>query len=899
MDPISTGHLLPKAEQEVLVATEQAFNAFFREAKLGVLGSLTADAFASDLPPALGGWPGSQLWTRLVNLFIAPAIDAVFGTSFAEAARTDLLGIDSYRQSFVAEATDRLSASLWPEEAFGTVQREMQTGIAERESPGALRDRIASSLSLNRFSYLAERIARTEAHAAVEGGSHAASAAYEEVSGVAMYQRWIATNDTRTRQSHRDASGQTVRLNEAFRVGGASLLHPGDPLGPAEEVIQCRCSTLIGPLEDLDLLPPSPADNLGASADMTAPTDLFPEVTETFLPSEGEVPETIRWRGILAPLEIRGDYRVLGAPEGGQVSTNAQMWLSYQERSGEGHDGKVTVGRIDRAWIQDGNVWGEGDFDVNDETGNTQRVIRLLDEGFAGTVSVDLSDGDFTYGFYNADDEPIEPPEDPDELMEALEAGTVKELVYVKGWRLGGATLVQDPAFHTARISLIHPASGAVTAAAVGDMRLPLAEREQEWDGDAAKARLAEAGRLNQGTFWREEEADPDSDIQSDYRLPFADIIDGELRAVPQAIFSVASVLQGGMGGVDLPVDAKDAIADRVEDYYDRMRDAWGDDSVRAPWDEDDDDDDFAGKTAALAASGYGWADKVAERVPANPPERWFVNPKLTGLTKLQVTEDGRVYGHIADWKQRHIGFLGEKVFPPRDPNKGAYSRFHRNPVRTAEGGRINTGPLTSGGHASTEPNVSMAGAMAHYDDPRYVIANVVCGEDEFGIWVAGALRAGVEAWQVSIADTYAFSGDWRFGELVAACTVSVPGFHVPNDPSVLALAASAGVQLAPGRVREAMHDGRQSALLSAGLVKPFKSGKGGSHGGLDRIASLMSENHAQVREVLAALPAEVADMAYEAARRAVREEKEIADLARKMSEAELAEIAKEMGGVA
>jgi hypothetical protein len=30
-------------------------------------------------------------------------------------------------------------------------------------------------------------------------------------------------------------------MDEPFTVGGASLMYPGDPAGPAEEVINCRC----------------------------------------------------------------------------------------------------------------------------------------------------------------------------------------------------------------------------------------------------------------------------------------------------------------------------------------------------------------------------------------------------------------------------------------------------------------------------------------------------------------------------------------------------------------------------------------------------------------------------------------------------------------------------------
>src|SRR5690625_7619559 len=123
----------------------------------------------------------------------------------------------------------------------------------------------------------------------------------------------------------------------------------------------------------------------------------------------------------------------------------------------------------------------------------------------------------------------------------------------------------------------------------------------------------------------------------------------------------------------------------------------------------------------------------------------------------------------------------GQPVYPPRCESGGVYPRFHRHPIRTSDGGRVNTGPLTSAGHASTGRGVTPAAAMAHYDDPRFVVANVVCGEDEFGIWGAGALRPGVEPWQVAFADTYSVSGDWRTGEVGAAGVGGVAGVGVPD----------------------------------------------------------------------------------------------------------------------
>jgi uncharacterized protein with gpF-like domain len=81
-------------------------------------------------------------------------------------------------------------------------------------------------------------IARTETHGAANYG--AGRAARE--TNLPLNREWIASGDERTRETHAEADGQIVGMDEPFTVGGASLMYPGDPAGPAEEVINCRCS---------------------------------------------------------------------------------------------------------------------------------------------------------------------------------------------------------------------------------------------------------------------------------------------------------------------------------------------------------------------------------------------------------------------------------------------------------------------------------------------------------------------------------------------------------------------------------------------------------------------------------------------------------------------------------
>lgn len=88
----------------------------------------------------------------------------------------------------------------------------------------------------------AETIARTELLAAVNGGSLASA----RLTGVVSHKEWVATmhgrNASRTRPTHRAAHGQERPVASPFHVGGFDLDWPGDPSGPAQEVINCRCT---------------------------------------------------------------------------------------------------------------------------------------------------------------------------------------------------------------------------------------------------------------------------------------------------------------------------------------------------------------------------------------------------------------------------------------------------------------------------------------------------------------------------------------------------------------------------------------------------------------------------------------------------------------------------------
>lgn len=53
--------------------------------------------------------------------------------------------------------------------------------------------------------------------------------------------RWVTKHDAKVRETHAEAEGQTVALDEPFYVGGYPLMHPGERSAPPAIVINCRC----------------------------------------------------------------------------------------------------------------------------------------------------------------------------------------------------------------------------------------------------------------------------------------------------------------------------------------------------------------------------------------------------------------------------------------------------------------------------------------------------------------------------------------------------------------------------------------------------------------------------------------------------------------------------------
>lgn len=126
---------------------------------------------------------------------------------------------------------------------------------------------------------------------------------------------------------------------------------------------------------------------------------------------------------------------------------------------------------------------------------------------------------------------------------------------------------------------------------ATGATDLPIAARGRGWDADAAMKRVrnwAEAdeepnARYRRAFLWYDPE---NSENFSAYKIPFADVIDGTLTAIPRGIFAGAAAVQGARGGVSIPDSDVGAVKSRISTYYGRMRSKFGDDNLVPPWEK-------------------------------------------------------------------------------------------------------------------------------------------------------------------------------------------------------------------------------------------------------------------------------------------------------------------------
>lgn len=293
----------------------------------------------------------------------------------------------------------------------------------------------------------------------------------------------------------------------------------------------------------------------------------------------------VKFRGLIAPVETpTGDGRIFQA---GKMTTR-QLPLPLMARfTSGGHEGGSVVGKITKVYDGPGGYWCEGEFLDPAHAPDAHKAIYMLGQKVLGP-SVDL-DRNFTV---TAISHPTRPG---------------KQAGLFSAYNVIGVTLVPMPAFSEASLSVDSQDEADALMASLGlelaafDVNpghwknWPLAPREYTFDADNAVQRIAAWAGIGSkepsvdhyaSTFlWRDGSQAAPTLAQDSFRLPLADIINGQPHLIYHAAYAAAALLKGAHGGLpNIPDADKQAMVPAINDIYAHMREKFGDPGMKSPF---------------------------------------------------------------------------------------------------------------------------------------------------------------------------------------------------------------------------------------------------------------------------------------------------------------------------
>ena len=120
------------------------------------------------------------------------------------------------------------------------IQNAITQGIIQGESIPQIAKRIGQETG-ERNRKAMTRQARTAMTGAQNAGRMAAMRDAKEM-GIRVKKKWIATLDSKTRDTHAELDGQEVDEDQPFVVNGMEIMYPGDPNAAPSLVYNCRCT---------------------------------------------------------------------------------------------------------------------------------------------------------------------------------------------------------------------------------------------------------------------------------------------------------------------------------------------------------------------------------------------------------------------------------------------------------------------------------------------------------------------------------------------------------------------------------------------------------------------------------------------------------------------------------
>jgi len=562
--------------------------------------------------------------------------------------------------------------------------------------------------------------------------------------------RWVTMNDDAVRETHRHANGEVAGSDGTFDIGGFELHYPGEPVGPPEIWINCRCILVSARVEGALTVSTITA----ASTDQVVADDQADEMPMDEAEDGEDLVTEIPVHGVAA-IEGKptGDGRkfAVGAVEFGQMPQP----IGYEYESGHGSDNSrvAIIGRADEFFKVDNGEYTEIRY----------RGVIFPDKPYASDAINGIIDGTRGGVSIIADSMALDL-----ETTEADAADTADGHILTQTFsqvRVRRFDMVPTGAFQEAYIALGPEFPDEMSDEALAACA-ECAEKMAEEERFADEGENAFAPGTHDGPGW------------ITHPIPT-----GRIRRYWTHGKGAAKIRWGVPGDFNRCrrqlakyIANPDWLAGACANMHKEAIGIW-------PGQE-------AG--GSKGSKGHHNTEVTAMVLTASAdiavkPAEAFRDPGLTGPTPITI-EGGRIFGHLATWGVCHIGIQDTCVTAPHS-NTG-YA-FYRTGVVVTDEGKIPVGQITMGtGHASIRSNAK--NAVEHYDNTGTVVADVVAGEDSFGIWVAGMLRPNLTEEQVTALAASCLSGDWRRTaaglELVAALAVNVPGFPVPRP----ALAASA-----------------------------------------------------------------------------------------------------------
>ena len=199
------------------------------------------------------GAGSAEVWksifeTQQTDLMTAKVkqLNAEFNKAYPSAELLSQQWFDSYQIQFaqpindttnetvkrmIQQATDEGWSVLTMQGHLETMFKQWMTGTLTPDEFAWYNDRMPV--------YRRENIARTET---IKASNVVSNALYEAWGSKGR--EWLATRDSRTRDTHAAADGQVRAFGKKFDVGGYAMEYPGDMNAPAALICNCRCSLI-------------------------------------------------------------------------------------------------------------------------------------------------------------------------------------------------------------------------------------------------------------------------------------------------------------------------------------------------------------------------------------------------------------------------------------------------------------------------------------------------------------------------------------------------------------------------------------------------------------------------------------------------------------------------------